>query len=198
MPILESRNLNDSPEEIIAVVCAELLEEEECRKRLNGYRTTWKEGGVQEFYEELSKLEEKIQDKCLDAILDGLTKMQGAAGLEHIKKTLEEGNADFYRISLETSKLELVAVVSCCCVVTCVVVVVVVLLFLSLCCCHVFALRSKPAKHANMYLRCNISVSEVDIPDECLKVISDTDKCARFPGSKTFVVVVVVVVVVLR
>ena len=143
MPILESRNLNDSPEEIIAVVCAELLEEEECRKRLNGYRTTWNEGGVQEFYEELARLEEKIQDKCLDAILHGLATMDGAAGLEHIKKTLEEGNADFYRISLETSELELVPVVRCCCVVVVVIAVVVLLflfLFLSLCCCHIFAL----------------------------------------------------------
>ena len=184
---MESCNLNDSPKEIIAVICAELLEEEECRKRLNGYRTTWNEGGVLEFYEELAKLEEKTQDKCLDAILHGLATMDGAEGLEHIKKTLEEGNADFDRISLETSELELVAVVSCCGVVTCVVVIVVVVLFfLLLCCFHVFALRSKPAKHANIYLRRNVSVSEVNIQDECLKVISDTDKCARFPGSKPF------------
>ena len=44
-------------------------------------------------------------------------------------------------------------------------------------------LWSKPAKYAKISLRRNNGVSEVD-------------KCARFPGSKTFKVAVVVVVVV--
>ena len=115
MPI-QSRNLKESPSEIV-VVCLEYLEEE-CRQRVNGYRTTWftwYSDGVQKFYEELAKLEESTQDKCLDAILDGLATMQGAAGVEHIKETLEEGNADLYRISSETSELQLLADISCCC-----------------------------------------------------------------------------------
>ena len=112
---IENHILKQSPPEIV-VVCLEHLEEE-CRQRVSGYSsTTWYNDGVQKFYEELAMLEESTQDKCLAAILRELGTMKGAEGVEHIKKILKEGNADFYRISSETSEFELLAVESWCCV----------------------------------------------------------------------------------
>ena len=114
MPI-ENHILKQSPPEIV-VVCLEHLEEE-CRQRVSGYSsTTWYNDGVQKFYEELAMLEESTQDKCLYAILRELATMKAAEGVEHIKNILKEGNADFYRISSETSEFELLAVESWCCV----------------------------------------------------------------------------------
>ena len=97
--------LKQSPPEIV-VVCLEHLDEE-CRKRVTECSKKWDSGGVQKFYKELAMLEESIQDKCLDAILDKLTTMSGERA-KLVKKTLEKGNT---RTSVRNFRTRS----SCCC-----------------------------------------------------------------------------------